>query len=165
MNRRHAVKNLAIASGGWISLPFWMVACGTREKSLPDTLAAIVDAIIPAGTASPGALSLGVDKFLHKLIDDCYDAPAQAEVKEQLAALDASAKTKYGSSFATCPLPQRQQLVTAGLSSPNKKEKAFFESMKSETIRGFNTSQPVMEGYLNYKVAPGHYYGCVSVKG
>ena len=35
--------------------------------------------------------------------------------------------------------------------------------MKSETIRGFNTSQQVMEKYLHYKVAPGHYHGCVNV--
>ena len=36
--------------------------------------------------------------------------------------------------------------------------------MKSETIRGFNTSQKVMQEYLGYKVAPGHYYGSVDVK-
>ena len=35
--------------------------------------------------------------------------------------------------------------------------------MKSETIRGFNTSREVMLQYLNYKIVPGHYYGCVDV--
>jgi hypothetical protein len=45
-----------------------------------------------------------------------------------------------------------------------KEEKDFFDLMKSETIRGFNTSQKVMQDYLGYKVAPGHYYGSVDVK-
>jgi hypothetical protein len=36
--------------------------------------------------------------------------------------------------------------------------------MKSETIRGFNTSQEVMQDYLHYQVAPGHYYGCIDIK-
>ena len=46
----------------------------------------------------------------------------------------------------------------------NKDEKDFFDLMKTETIRGFNTSQKVMENYLGYKIAPGHYYGCINVK-
>jgi len=36
--------------------------------------------------------------------------------------------------------------------------------MKSETIRGFNTSKEVMVGYHKFKLAPGHFYGCVDVK-
>jgi hypothetical protein len=48
--------------------------------------------------------------------------------------------------------------------STNKAEKDFFDLIKSETIRGFNTSQKVMQEYLGYKVAPGHYYGSVDVK-
>jgi hypothetical protein len=47
--------------------------------------------------------------------------------------------------------------------SENKNEKDFFDLMKAETIRGFNTSREVMLKYLNYKIQPGHYYGCVDV--
>ena len=49
-------------------------------------------------------------------------------------------------------------------SSENKAGQDFFNLMKSETIRGFNTSQKVMQEYLGYKIAPGHYYGCIDVK-
>ena len=38
------------------------------------------DTIIPAGD-SIGALSVGVDKFLQKLIDKCYDSKVQENVK------------------------------------------------------------------------------------
>jgi hypothetical protein len=173
MNRRHAVRKLVIASGGLISLPFWMTACRMSDKDTHlssfsllerDTLAGIADTIIPAGAEGVGALSVGVDKFLQKLIDDCYEKPAQDNVKWQLAVVDASARATYGKSFANCTGPQKKDMVLKGLASADKEEKDFFVSMKSETIRGFNTSQQVMEGYLNYKVAPGHYYGCVTIK-
>ncbi|HMH24804.1 MAG TPA: gluconate 2-dehydrogenase subunit 3 family protein [Puia sp.] len=214
MNRRSAVKNLVIASGGLITLPFWMEACNTpgKEKDAKagthpssfspdeqDILAGATDAIIPAGKvgatssagvsatagspgaadsaaaasaqisagaagASIGALSVGVDKFLQKMIDDCYEQPVQDNVKKQLLALDASARKGYGHSFAASTLQQRQALLLKLQDSKNKEEKDFFELIKSETIRGFNTSQKVMEEYYHYKVAPGHYYGCITVK-
>jgi hypothetical protein len=55
-------------------------------------LASITDTIIPAGN-SIGALSVGVDKFLQKLIDDCYEKNAQDNVKTQLKSLEDTAKT------------------------------------------------------------------------
>jgi hypothetical protein len=146
MNRRHAVTHLTIAAGGFITLPFWMTACHFSDTTThlssfspaeQGTLAKIVDTIIPAGTGEPGALAAGVDKFLIKLIDDCYEPADRDKVKRQLAA--------YGH-------------------SEDKDQKDFLALIKSETIRGFNTSQKVMEDYLHYKVAPGHYYGCIDIK-
>jgi hypothetical protein len=78
--------------------------------------------------------------------------------------LEKAAKSAHKKSFADCTAPERQQLLLKLPSSSGKKEKDFFTLIKTETIRGFNTSQKVMEEYLNYKVAPGHYYGCVDVK-
>jgi hypothetical protein len=172
MNRRKAVKNLLIGSGGLITLPFWMEACGISDKNThqssfspaeQEMLAKITDTIIPARN-SIGALSVGTDKFLQKLIDDCYEKPVQDNVKKQMQSLETSAKTNYGKSFAACDQQQRQILLLKFSVSKNKDEKDFFELIKTETIRGFNTSQKVMEGYLDYKVAPGHYYGCINVK-
>ncbi len=172
MNRRNAVKNLAIASGSLISLPFWMGACGISDsdthqssfsKSEQNLLAKITDTIIPAG-GSIGALLVGVDKFLQKLIDDCYEKPVQDNVKKQLQALDASAEESFGKSFTNCTQQQRQEALLKFSGSAIKEEKDFFDLVKNETIRGFNTSQKVMQDYLHYKVAPGHYYGCVNVQ-
>jgi hypothetical protein len=47
--------------------------------------------------------------------------------------------------------------------SIDKEEKDFFDLMKYETILGYSTSRDVMTNYLVYKVAPGHYYGCVDI--
>ena len=108
MDRRKAIKNLAIVSGGLITLPQWMVSCGVSDTAIHQTsfsvaeqklLASVADTIIPAGN-SIGALSVGVDKFLQKLIDDCYEKDVQENVKTQLKALDESAKTTQKKSFS-----------------------------------------------------------------
>lgn len=172
MNRRKAIKNLAIVSGGLITLPQWMVSCGLSDSTIhqssfsvaeQEILASITDTIIPAGNTI-GALSVGADKFLQKLIDDCYEKEAQGNVKKQLKALDTSAKTAHQRSFSACSQKQREELLLRISTSATKEEKDFFDLVKSETVRGFNTSQKVMQEYLGYKVAPGHYYGCVDVK-
>jgi hypothetical protein len=172
MDRRKALKNIAIVSGGLITLPQWMVSCGVSDTTLHQTsfsladqkiLASITDTIVPAGN-SIGALSVGVDKFLQKLIDDCYEKDAQDNIKVQLKALEESAKATHKKSFADCTQAQREALLLKFSNSGKKEEKDFFDTIKSETIRGFNTSQKVMTDYLGYKVAPGHYYGSVDVK-
>src|SRR6185503_4089531 len=110
----------------------------------------ITDTIIPAGN-SIGALSVGVDKFLQKLIDDCYEKDVQANVKAQLKALETSAQSIHKKLFADCIQSQREELLLKLSTSEVKAEKDFFDLVKSETIRGFNTSQKVMTEYLNYK--------------
>ena len=177
MNRRRALKNLAIVSGGLITLPQWMVSCGASDTVVHAStfsaieqgiLASITDTIIPAGNpiaiGSIGAISVGVDKFLQKIIDDCYEKEIQDNVKKQLKVLDASAKAVHQKTFSVCSQAEREELLLKLSTSSTKDEKGFFDLVKSETIRGFNTSQKVMQEYLDYKVAPGHYYGCVNVK-
>ena len=171
MNRRSALKQLSIVSGSIISLPAWMVSCGIADKDTHESgfnndeqrmISAIADTIIPAG-AGVGALAVGVDKFLQKMIDDCYEVPARDNVKKQLAKLDVLADDDHNKSFAECSQAQREKLLLKLADSPDKDQKEFFTLIKNETIRGFNTSQKVMEGYFGYKVAPGHYFGCVPV--
>src|SRR6476646_2669718 len=171
MNRRKVLKQLVIATGGLVTLPQWMVSCGITDSNVHTTsfssaeqqlLSSMSDTIIPSG-GSIGALAVGVDKYLQKVIDDCYEKDVQDNVKLQLNGLEKSAKTKFNKSFVECSQSQRQELLLALSFSNVKTEKDFFTLIKSETIRGFNTSQKVMQEYLNYKVAPGHYYGCVDV--
>jgi len=172
VNRRNAVKKIAIASGSLITLPTWM---GCNSDDSPTThlstfsiteqeiLAAVTDTMIPAGDAI-GALSVGIDKYLQKLIDNCFEKDVQDNVKKQLKALDKSANGNYGKSFAKCDQQQREGLLVKLSASTEKSEKDFFTLIKSETINGFSTSKEVMLNYFHYTVAPGHYYGCVDVK-
>jgi cellobiose phosphorylase len=164
MNRRQSLKSLFLATGGLVALPSW--ADGWSVKNInhlssfnnteQEILTSVADTIIPQGN-SIGALSVGVDKFLQKLIDNCYDITVQDNVKKQLAALNANAQSAYKKPFNQCSQQEREKLLL-------ESEKDFFNLVKSETIRGFNTSKEVMLQHLKYKVAPGHYYGCVDVK-
>ena len=172
MNRRKAIKHLAIVSGGLITLPQWMQSCGISDTNVHQTsfsiaeqktLSSVADTIIPESNAI-GALSVEVDKYLQKMIDDCYEKDVQDNVKSQLKGLEESAKATHKKSFADCTQAQREELLLKLSSSENKSGQDFFNLMKSETIRGFNTSQKVMQEYLGYKIAPGHYYGCINVK-
>ena len=172
MNRRIALKNLMIASGGLVALPAWAGKwCAEDVNNVHSTfslteqklLASVADTIIPTGN-SIGALSVRVDKFLVKLLDDCYEKEVRDNVKKELALLDANAKITYAKNFAACNQSQRQEMLLKLSASTEKLQKDFFNLMKGETIRGFNTSKEVMVTYLKYEVAPGHYYGCVNVK-
>lgn len=171
MNRRTSLKNLLVATGGLIALPSSAENWSPQELAkLPsilstanqEILASVADTIIPAGT-SLGALSVGVDKFLEKLIANCYEKDVQENVSRQLVSLDANAKKTYGTTFKECRQSEREALLTNMSVSENKAEKDFFDLMKSQTIRGFNTSREVMLQYLNYKIIPGHFHGCVDV--
>jgi Gluconate 2-dehydrogenase subunit 3 len=174
MDRRKAVRHLLIVSGGSFSLPIFLQGCHSGAATpYSAMLSAVVDTIIPAergvGCASMdcggvGALPLGVDKFLEKLIADCYEPAVRENAAKQLSALDAAARADYGVAFPACSALQRQDLLQRLAGSADKRERDFFVLIKAETIRGFVSSQKVMEDYQQYKVAPGHYYGCVAIK-
>jgi len=172
MNRRKAVSNLAITAAGLIILPQWMISCGISDSKShstsfsiteQETLASVADTIIPPAN-SIGALSVETDKYLQKLIDDCLEKEVKDNVKTQLKSVEVNSEKIHGKPFSDCTQKQREELLLKFASSENKPEKDFFNLIKTETIRGFNTSQKVMKEYLGYKVAPGHYYGCVNIK-
>lgn len=170
MNRRGLLKRLAMVSGGLAVLPPWAIAWEpdqfnhSRIFTKPEQMgiAAVADTIIPSGK-DPGALDVGVDKFLVKLFEDCYEPEVQDNISRQLAALDIAAKDQHQLLYGQCSQPQREALLLALSQSANKQEKEFFDLIKSETIRGYSTSKTVMVNYLKYKVVPGHYHGCVTV--
>jgi hypothetical protein len=171
MNRRDSLKYLFAVSGSLVALPSW--AEGWTTKSVThlssftpteqEILASVADTIIPAGN-SIGALSVGVDKYLQKLIDNCYEADVRDNVKNELASLNSSALAVHQRSFPQCSQKEREAFLLELAGTDVENQYQFFRLMKAETIRGFNTSKEVMLQHLKYKIAPGHYYGCVDVK-
>ncbi|HTF16808.1 MAG TPA: gluconate 2-dehydrogenase subunit 3 family protein [Chryseolinea sp.] len=171
MNRRNSLKALMATAGAMATLPAWAhewtretipFASGAFSTTEQQMMGAIADTIIPPGKDA-GALSVGVDKFLAGLLENCYEPEVQQNVKRQVAELNAKAQSASQRDFAACDQAQREVLLLSFATSSDKAAKDFFDLMKSETIRGFNTSKEVMLGYLKYKVVPGHYYGCVDV--
>lgn len=161
-----------LASGGMIALPSWTLGwksgdMTTRNSTFTRTeqelIMALADTVIPSdGTI--GALSVGVDKYLIRLIEECYEEDFRDNVKIQLQKLDVEAEKAERSSFIKCNQKQREDIFLVFSTSGKESEKEFFEFMKWQTIRGFNTSEEVMVNYHNYVMMPGYYDGCVDVE-
>ena len=170
MKRRESLKVLLASSGALLTLPAW-----ARNWTLPEILrhtssftidqqiilASVADTIIPQGNAI-GAISVGVDKFLQKLIDDCYTPEVQSNIRAVLETLEIRAQREHKKSFNLCDPKQRETLLTQ-LESGTEIEREAYKFFKNETIRGFTTSREVLVNYYKYKTVPGHYYGCVDV--
>lgn len=170
MKRRESLKVLLASSGALLTLPSWAqnwtlsdVSSHTSAFS-PDhqlLLSSVADTIIPAGN-SIGAIAVGVDKFLLKLIDDCHTPEMQDKIKSTLTSLEAQAQTQFKKSFPACDQKEREQLLNV-VGNDGATGGEIIKLLKSETIRGFTTSREVLVDYYKYKTVPGHYYGCVDV--
>jgi len=164
MNRRDSLKSIFLATGSLVALPTWaeswssgnLAHLSSFTATEQEILSSVADTIIPFGNGF-GALSVGVDKYLQKQIDNCYEPAVRDNIKAQLDVLNKR-------SFAQLNQKEREAMLLSLNASSDKNEKDFFDIMKTETIRGFNTSKEVMLQHHKYKIAPGHYYGCVDVK-
>lgn len=181
MNRRNTLKILGGTAVGIAGLALadwkWQFVDELTHKGFFSSkeekmIASIADTIIPEGLppivpmpdAKPiGALSTGTDTYLKGLFEKCYEKEFQDEVKLQLNALDAKSEKEIGTHFYKASQADRERLLLSLESSEDQAEKDFFDLMKRQTILGFTTVKEVMVNYRDYKVAPGHYYGCVDL--
>ncbi len=173
MDRRDSIRRLLWASGTIMALPAWAqgwqiedVASFTHSFSpnQSELLSSVVDTIIPSSTDGVGGLSVGVDEFLKKLLEECYEKEVNENVMLQLDKLQEKAQGIYGRSFDACLPVERASLLLAFEASEDEAEHSFFTLIKLETIRGFRTSRQVMTRYHKYRVAPGFYDGCKNVE-
>ncbi|QJD81343.1 gluconate 2-dehydrogenase subunit 3 family protein [Spirosoma rhododendri] len=163
---------MAGAVGGLIALPGW--ASGWTAESvrlatplLPadqvETLAAVVDTIIPA-TDTPGAKDLNVQQFIQKVVADCYDKPTQDMLSNGLVLTNDLAQKTFGKPFNAGDATQRVTLLKQLEQSTDPAQAAFIKLVKPLTIRGYLNSEYVMTNLTHYEFIPGHYNGCVPVK-
>ena len=172
MQRRSAIKNIALTIGSAIVLPSW--ANAWNHESVKNThlfvsasqealLAEIVETIIPK-TDTLGAKDLNVHQFVPKMIADCYDKKAQDIFKKGFESVDANAKRDFSKNFTDCDAKQKLEVLTKMSKSDNSDEKAFVGLVKNITIQGYLNSEYVMTNLRKFEFAPGHYYGCVPAK-
>ena len=169
VERRNALKTMAGAIGGLISLPAWAngwtveTARSTQQilsRGQMDLLADMAETIIPA-TDSPGAKALNVHQFIQKMVTDCYEPKAQDSLRKGLDSLDGLAQKSFSKPFAEGDVSQRTALLTQLAQDPAQKE--FYGLVKGLTIRGYMSSEYVMTNLTHYQFIPGHYHGCVPV--
>jgi hypothetical protein len=171
MQRRVALKNLALVAGSLISLPSWANGWSKNSVESPhpylttsqdELLAEVVETIIPA-TNTPGAKELGVHTFLQKMVADCFEKSAKDTLAKGLDTVEATAKQRFTKSFAACDATQRTEILQAMERSTDAGQKGFFGLVKGLTIRGYMSSEYVMTNITKFEFVPGRYHGCVPV--
>jgi Gluconate 2-dehydrogenase subunit 3 len=172
MQRRSAVKSIALSIGASIILPSWANAWNQNsfQNNLSknttfqeNLLAEIVETIIPK-TNTPGAKELNIQQFVPKIVMDCYDKNAQAIYKKGFELVDNTAKNSFSKSFIDCEAKQRLEVLNKMSKSENSDEKNFVQLVKGLTIQGYLNSEYVMTNLRIFEFAPAHFYGCVPVK-
>ena len=172
MNRRIAIRDLSLALGGLVSLPTWasdgwnassfLIEKGYFNALEGNLLSVIVETIIPESTTK-GAKSLGVPAFVEKMLQDCYEKEVSLNVKNGLAATEMLAQQQFGKVFVACDTKQKEAILLGFEKNEDMKLKEYYGLVKNLTILGYTTSEYVQTEFLHYNMAPGHYYGCVSV--
>jgi hypothetical protein len=122
-------------------------------------LAEVADIIIPT-TGTPGAKAAGVEKFIVRVVRDCFEKPEQDKFYAGLAKLDADSQAKFGKGFVTIDVAQKNEM----LKQSTVDNKAFFLMMKGLTVTGYFTSEIGATQALEYLPIPGKFEACIPLK-
>ena len=133
-------------------------ALDSTQHQLVSTIA---DLILPR-TDTPGATDVGVPQFIDLLLAEWYTAEERGDFLAGLSDLEERCRRRYGAPFAELSEERRVELLRALDGKPGEKRTAeqSFGRLKSLTLYGYFTSEPVMKEVLKSPVIPGRYSGC-----
>ena len=163
MNRREAVQKITFLLGGTLSAPLMAGIMGEKLNFGPSMdisaeqealLADVADTIIPT-TGTPGAKAAGADKFITRIMRDCYEMADQKKFYSGLDKIDAQSKEVYGKGFSALDATQKNDIVKRTTVS----DKPFFLQMKGLTVTGYFTSEIGATQALDYLPIPGRFDG------
>lgn len=178
MDRRKALRNLGILTGGVVLFP----SCDfTEEKvslalntlriteSQETLMKELVGCIIPEGDI-PGAVSLKVHDFVWVMVDDCMDEPSKESYLIGLNNFDNSIKNISGKRFAKLKPEERIKTLSGILEkaddtmgSFDKDLINFIQTSKNFTTLGYMRSEYIMTEVMPYTLIPGTYGPCETV--
>lgn len=168
MKRREAIQKAALMMGGILSAPALAGAMGRIINTGPSVpvsaeqeamLAEVADVIIPT-TSTPGAKAAGAEKFIVRVMRDCYPMEDQEKFYAGLAKLNADSQTKFGKAFTALDTAQKNEMVKQTTTA----DKPFFLRMKELTTTGYFTSETGATRVLEYLPVPGQFNGCMPLK-
>jgi hypothetical protein len=178
MDRRNALRNIGILTGGMVLLP----SCDFSEEkaslvlnklsikpSEESLVKELVSCIIPEGTI-PGAASLDVHNFLWIMVDDCMAEEDQNKFLNGMKAFDPYIKKTTDNTFSELNQEQREEALTSimGLSledtdSFEKDLQLFVSQSKGLTTYGYMQSEYIMKEVMPYSLIPGTYGPCETI--
>lgn len=170
VNRRDALRRIAVAGAGVVSAPLWVEALGALARAQAphvhastgpsaaagpwspkvltahqdETVTALCELIIPQ-TDTPGARGALVNRFVDGVLQEATTADRDAFLKG-LAWIDARSTALFGKDVRSATPEQQTDLLTrvssAGSRGADDAAGAdFFRALKSMTITGYYTTQ------------------------
>lgn len=183
MNRREAVKNVALIMGGtMVGAQAFLTGCSS-DKSKPVKelffeddvilLNEVSETIIPE-TDTPGAKAANIGAFIPMMVADCYTEKEQKVFVDGLKQLRKDFEEQYDSDFTGASAADKLAFLTA-LDKEQKKAMQereegdetpphYFRMIKELTLLGYFTSEPGCTQAMRYIESPGRYDGCIPYK-
>lgn len=174
MNRRIALRHLALISGGLALVPSCdfssndILAAYDNLKitnSQKQLLGKISNTIIPAGELK-GALDLEVPDFILVMVNDCLKKEEQDLFTQGLTAFPTYAKNTAGGRFEKLETKEKERLIQNGLKLEGEENKAlsyFINVTKRLTMQGYMASEYIQTEVVPYSLIPGTYNGAVLI--
>jgi hypothetical protein len=183
MNRRKALKNLGLITGGILLLP----SCNFSDEKVSiilnklqitvkeeKLLQEIVATIIPEGEI-PGARSLEVPNFVWVMIDDMLSNKKQKSFMNGLKMFDPMVKEQKKSSFIDLSENDRLSILKDILEGNIKEDKPenkkdmkdirnFIKAAKYYATWGYTQSEYIMTEIMPYQLVPGIYGSCETIE-
>lgn len=177
MNRREALKRLALLSGGALSLTTVSGILGgcrgtggstslqTLSQEQFELVARMADLIIPP-TDTPGAEAAGVQNFVDHMLTNWNTEEEKEHFLEGLEHVDEVSEDNFDSGFLNLDEQQQTEVLNllqqeANETSTSGDLKPFFKMMKEFTIVGYYTSEIGADEELQAAIVPGYYDACV----
>lgn len=171
IDRREAIRRAALLAGVVLA-PHWLTLADSasplaQAKYLaPGQLAiagAIADRIIPR-TDTPGAADVGVPAFIDLLYGEFMTEGERQLLTTGLVEVETAAKSAHGASFPTLAADRQDVLLRNIARAEKSPDGGFFGLIRSATVLGYFTSEPVGRKVLHYDPVPGRYEGCIPIE-
>ena len=155
VNRRNAIKRLALISAGAALLPACFhdnakPAFPTKNFQLKagqqQQLEELTAAIIPSGT-TPGAREVSAHLFVLKMLDDCFSKDDRDKFLRGLQKFDMNSISTLDAQKAS-----------------DADVQFFYNTTKRLTIHAYTSSQYYLTKVQVYELVPSRWHGCVPVK-
>jgi gluconate 2-dehydrogenase gamma chain len=187
LTRREALKRVAWLMGGTVSASAILAIqkgystttpAGRKTSFLTPPQMGIVSAVseimIPR-TDTPGAIDVGVPRFIDLMLEDVYTQKDRGHYLSGLADFDAAAHTEQGKEFLALDPTHQVELVRrfhdAAVIEEQRPggpredlQRPFILMMKELTLLGFFTSEAGATQVLQYVAVPGSYHACLPVE-
>jgi len=160
-----------------------MQSCGTgnglswtpqvMNENQAKTISAIVDRILPA-TDTPGAIEVGVDQFIDKILHQVFPDKIKESFSAGLDQFNQFAIDQYGKNFIKLTHIEQDAVIAAyeeksgsmpgsmwNFSFDDSVEFPFYRMTKELSLIGYFQSERISKEVLNYNPIPGPFIGCV----